>query len=78
MTPYELQVYAEVREEQIQHETEEKITMVWLGEYYHRTKRLPSIKSELKRFFKDAKAMSDEEMYYMAMKLNAEFGGSVT
>ena len=27
----------------------DRVSLVWLGEYYHRTKRLPNLKSELKK-----------------------------
>jgi hypothetical protein len=78
MTPYELNLHAEVHEEKTFNDLEEKITMVWLGEYYHRLKRLPSLKAEIKNLYKDSKpVMTDKEMYEMVKLLNKRFDGKV-
>ena len=49
MTPHELAVYAEAFLERRTAEFEEKVTLVWLHEYYHRQKYLPSLKDEIKK-----------------------------
>jgi hypothetical protein len=79
MTPYELNLFAEAFVEKETALKEEKLTLVWLGEYYHRIKRLPSLKSEVEKLTgkKHLKDMSDEEMLKMVEKLNETFGGTV-
>jgi hypothetical protein len=52
--------------------------MVWLGEYYHRTKKLPQLQSELKKISAEKqKAMTDQQMLETVKRLNAQFGGVV-
>jgi hypothetical protein len=77
MTPYELALFIEAHYESQIAETQEKLTMVWLGEYYHRVKRLPKLKDELRKIAIQAKkiSMSDDEMLETVKRLNAEFGG---
>lgn len=76
MTPYELSLYIEAVFERQEAETKEKLTMVWLGEYYHRTKRLPKLKDELKKISGDTKkSMSPDEMLETVKRLNTQFGG---
>jgi len=56
----------------------DKLTLVWLGEYYHRTKRLPKLKDELKKVSGESqRVMSDDEMLEMVKRLNQQFGGKV-
>lgn len=77
MTPYELTLSVESYSEQKETDLKEKLSMVWLGEYYHRTKRLPSLKGELKKISSEAsKVMTDEEMLETVKALNAQFGGT--
>jgi hypothetical protein len=76
MTPYELSLYAEAYSEREEANAQEKIILVWLGEYYHRIKKLPSMKKALEEFFgKKNAVMTDEDMLAMAKRLNAQFGG---
>ena len=79
MTPYELSLFAEVFVEKLLMEKEEKVTLTWLGEYYHRLKKLPRLKDEIKMLRSDnaKNAMSDDEMFKIAQKLNSQFGGKV-
>lgn len=78
MTPYELSLFIEAYTEKQQAEIEEKLTLVWLGEYYHRTKRLPSLKDELKKLSGEKnKVMTDAQMLQMVKELNTKFGGEV-
>lgn len=79
MTPYELNLYGEAFVERETAKKEEQLTLVWLGEFYHRIKRLPSLKSELEKLTgkKHIKEMSDKEMLEMVEQLNDKFGGSV-
>ena len=54
--PFIVEAHAEKKEA----EMKESLTLVWLGEYYHRTKRLPSLKDELKKISGEKKkAMTD-------------------
>lgn len=78
MTPYELSVHAEVFNEQMEMKRNETITLAWLGEYYHRTKKLPSLHKAIEELSpKKPKKMTDEEMYEQVKRLNALFGGTV-
>lgn len=79
MTPYELSLFAEAKVEREEAELKERLTLVWLGEYYHRTKKLPALQSELKKVSsaQGQKVMSDEEMLQVAKRLNTQFGGNV-
>lgn len=77
MTPYELSLSLEAYTESKEAQLKEDLTLVWLGEYYHRTKRLPSLKDELKKITAEVKReMSDDEMLEMVKALNAQFGGT--
>lgn len=77
MTPYELSLSVESYFEKKEAETKEQLTLVWLGEFYHRTKRLPKLKDELKKISGEkSKEMTDDEMLQMVKKLNAQFGGT--
>jgi hypothetical protein len=77
MTPYELSLHVEAYFEKEEAETSERLTLVWLGEYYHRTKRLPKLKDELKKITgqTNKKSMSDDEMLETVKRLNVQFGG---
>jgi hypothetical protein len=76
MTPYELSVYAEVFQEKKATELEEQLTLVWLGEYYHRLKKLPSLKELLSKVKeKEDTKMSDDEMLRVVTMLNKQFKG---
>ena len=78
MTPYELALYIEAHFEKEEAELKERLTLVWLGEHYHRTKRLPKLKDELKKISGEAqKAMTNDEMLETVKRLNAQFGGLV-
>lgn len=77
LTPYELALIVETRFEKEESELKERLTLVWLGEYYHRTKRLPRIKDELKKISgENQKVMSDDEMLETVKRLNKQFGGT--
>lgn len=78
MTPYELTLCLEGYTEKKETSLQEQLTLVWLGEYYHRIKKLPSLQQELKKITGEKKkVMSDEEMLAMVKRLNAQFGGTV-
>lgn len=78
MTPYELNLIVEVESERINSDTDEKLILVWLSEYWHRQKKLPPLKKALEEIKgKDNLKMTDDEMFEMVKKLNAQFGGAV-
>ena len=59
-------------------ESKEKLTLVWLGEYYHRTKKLPDLQKELKRISGNKRVpMTTDQMLAVVKRLNQQFGGSV-
>jgi hypothetical protein len=78
MTPYELSLYVEAHYERQQAEMKDKLTLVWLGEYYHRTKRLPNLQKELRKITgeEEKPIMTDNEMLQEVKHLNAQFGGA--
>ena len=77
MTPYELSLSVEAHFEKQQAEMKDKLTLVWLGEYYHRTKRLPNLQKELKKLTGEIEkpVMTDDQMLQQVKRLNAQFGG---
>jgi len=62
MTPYEVSLYIEATLEKEEAELKERLSLVWLGEYYHRTKRLPKLQDELKKISSSKDDMTPEEM----------------
>ena len=77
MPPYELALSTETYFERQEAETKDRLTLVWLGEYYHRTKRLPKLQDELKKMTGETKkSMTDDQMLDMVKGLNAQFGGT--
>ena len=78
MTPYELNLFIETWIQKENSRQQEHIIMAWLSEYYHRQKRLPSLKKALEEWFgEEKKIMSDEEMEKMVEKLNAKLKGNL-
>jgi|tagenome__1003787_1003787.scaffolds.fasta_scaffold19484247_2 hypothetical protein len=78
MTPYELALYSEAYAEKEEAMLKERLTLVWLGEYYHRAKRLPKLQDELKKVSNGKKEpMSPEQMLRVVQRLNKQFGGTV-
>ena len=78
MTPYELSLSVEAHFEREQAEMKDKLTLVWLGEYYHRTKRLPNLQKELRKITgeEEKPVMTDDQMLQTVKRLNAQFGGA--
>lgn len=79
MTPYELSLTIEAHHELKENELKDRLTLVWLGEYYHRTKKLPNLREELKKISGETnkRVMSNDEMLETVKRLNAQFGGKV-
>jgi hypothetical protein len=76
MTPYEVSLYIEATLERQETDLKERLSLVWLGEYYHRTKRLPKLQDELKKVSSTKEVMTPEEMLETVKVLNAQFGGT--
>ena len=78
MTPYELAIFSEAYTEKHEAELKERLSLVWMGEYYHRTKRMPKLVDELKKISSGKKEdMSPEQMLAVVRRLNKQFGGTV-
>jgi len=74
MTPYELMLICEVFMEQKEIREKEQISLVWLGEYYHRLKKLPNLKEILKDL-EPRKEMTEQEMLAVVRQINSQLGG---
>jgi hypothetical protein len=74
-----LALISEAYAEKAEAELKERLTLVWLGEYYHRTKRLPKLKDELRKISGETsnRAMTNEQMLAVVHSLNKQFGGTV-
>lgn len=75
MTPYELRIHSEIFAEKRKIEREEKLTLLWLGEYLQRVKEPPSLKEFLGKEEKP-KAMTADEMLQKVMQLNNALNGT--
>lgn len=74
MTPYELNVCIQVYNEQTKQEQEEKITLTYLGAYWQRVKKMPTLKKILGQ---EKKQMTAKEMLEKVKQLNAALGGEM-
>lgn len=72
MTPNEFNLYVEAHNEKLQHEQEERLTLVWLGAYCQRVEKLMSLNEFLG---KEDQGMSDDQMLEQVRMLNVKFGG---
>ena len=75
MTPYQLSVYADVYKDRKKQEEEEKVTIAYLGAYWQRVKKMPSLQEVLGKS-KPKKEMSSQDMLKRVKQLNALFGGN--
>ncbi|MFJ5713113.1 hypothetical protein [Neobacillus sp. NPDC093127] len=71
-----MSLFIDQHNEKIKFEVEEKITLVYLGAYWHRVEKMPSLDSILKKTQPARKKMTDEEMLNKVKQLNAAFGGT--
>jgi hypothetical protein len=71
MTPYELQLYADIFEEK----REEKLTLLWLSEWLHRTEETPTLNEFIGKK-EEPKEMTSDEMLANVMQLNSAMGGA--
>jgi hypothetical protein len=75
MTPHELNLHIHDFNEKQKRENDDKLTLVWLSEYWHRIKKLPPLK-EVLNSKQPSKQMTNEEMLNEVKKLNVAFGGT--
>jgi hypothetical protein len=71
MTPYEEQLYAEYSRKR----EEEKLTLLWLAEWLHRTEEPPTLNEFIGKK-EEPKEMTSDEMLANVMQLNAAMGGA--
>jgi hypothetical protein len=76
MTPYELTLHAEIYQEKQKFDQEERLSLVWMGEYFHRVEKLPTL-NEILGKKEEMKEMSAEEMLANVMQLNSALDGTV-
>jgi hypothetical protein len=72
MTPYELELYGDIFEEK----REEKLILVWLAEWLHRTEEPPSLNEFIGKKEEETKEMTADEMLANVMQINAAMGGA--
>lgn len=75
MTPYQLNLHIHEYNKRKAAEEEEKLTIAYLGAYWNRVKRMPSLKEILGKN-PENKQMTPEEMLAEVKKLNASMGGT--
>jgi hypothetical protein len=76
MTPYELKLHAEIFEEKQRFDQEERLSLVWMGEHFHRVEKLPTL-NEILGKKEETKEMTAEEMLANVMQLNSALDGTV-
>ena len=76
MTPDELRTHADVFREKKEIENEDRITLVWMGEQFHRLEKLPPLSKILDKE-PEVKQMTEKQMLLNVEQLNAMFGGEV-
>lgn len=76
MTPYQLNLCILDHNRRKKAEDEEKIILTYLGAYWQRVKRLPSLKS-IMGTKAPKKRMTPEEMLAEIKRINKELGGEV-
>jgi hypothetical protein len=77
LTPRELSVLVEAFEEKSKREQEAQLTTAYLTAYWHRVKKMPSLKEVLGIKKKEKRKQTAEEMLETVKRLNEMFGGSV-
>lgn len=80
MTPYELNLHAEIYQEKQTYEHDDKLTLVWMGAYLQRVEaeKFPSLKEFLEpKQETNEKPMTADEMYLQVLQLNSALDGTV-
>jgi hypothetical protein len=76
MTPYELRLHILNFNEKLKTDQEEKMVLAYLGAYWNRVKKMPSL-NEILNKNQPKKTQTDEEMLKVVHSLNTMFGGEV-
>lgn len=80
MTPHQLNIYIQEYEERKKLESEEKLILTYLGVYWNKVKRLPSLDKILGKQENEKKKnekMSPEAILEEVKRLNEAMGGTV-
>ncbi|MFD1953739.1 hypothetical protein ACFSL6_17675 [Paenibacillus thailandensis] len=76
MTPHELNMQIEEWSSRLQAEHRERITIAYLTAYWHRIRKMPTLKKVLEDIqLKKKRPQTPEEMLAMVRVLNAALGG---
>lgn len=75
MTPYQLNLFIKVFNERQKQQKEDDLVLTYLGAYWQRVKKMPSLKKVLGQ--EKPKQMTAEEMLNKVRQLNAALGGEV-
>lgn len=79
MTPHELNLHIEAFGERRNEESESILINAYMAAYWHRVKKMPSIKEVLKKpNQKKQRDQTPAEMLEMVKKLNAALGGGTS
>jgi hypothetical protein len=76
MTPYQLNIAAKNFNEQKKAADEDKLILTWLGAYWQRVKKMPTLKEVLNPT-KPKKQNTPEEMLEEVKRLNEALGGTI-
>lgn len=76
VTPGELSIYVDVYNQKLKNEQEEKMVIAYLGAYWHRVKKMPSLKELLNKEEKKKK-QTVSDMLAEIKRLNTAMGGTV-
>lgn len=76
MTPHELNMHIEEFNQSRIASQEEKITLAYLGAYWQRVKRMPSLKKVLGKESTEKRQQTAADMLEEIKKINAAMGGT--
>jgi hypothetical protein len=76
MTPYELNLFVSDFNDKQKLMNEEKLTLTWLGAYWHRVEKLQPLKEILGKQHVQKQQMTNDEMFNMVKNLNSAFDGT--
>jgi hypothetical protein len=76
LTPAELSILIKAYQERMKREHEQQVVNAYLTAYWHRVKKMPSLK-EVLGHQTEKKKKTPEQMLEVVKQLNATFGGTV-
>jgi hypothetical protein len=77
LTPAEINIYVKIFNKKIKQEHEDRITMAYLGAYWQRVKKMPSLKEVLGESNAGSKDQDASAMLEVVKRLNMAMGGTV-